>query len=149
MAQNGSGLWNAASTISERKVGGWYKGAGKAPVFARKPDYSLSTEAMKGTFCVAGEVLAESSTALLMYEGSYDTVYCIPRWDVRLDFLPATDHSTRCPFKGDASYWSITAGGKSAENAVWSYETPFDGVPEIAGTMAFYSDKVGEIVCEG
>ena len=126
-------------------------GAGKAPGFLRKPDYSLSTEAVKGTVRVtfSGEVLAESSAALVMHEGSYDAVYYIPRWDVRLDFLLATDHWTHCPFKGNASYWSITAGGKSAENAVWSYETPFDEVSEIAGAMAFYPDKVGEIVCEG
>ena len=125
-------------------------GTGKAPGFARKPDYSLSTDAVKGTVRVtfSGEVLAESPAALVMHECSYDAVYYIPRRDVRLDFLQATDHSSHCSLKGDASYQSITAGGKSAENAVWSYETPFDEVSEIAGAIAFYPDKVGEIVCE-
>lgn len=125
--------------------------AGKAPGFARKPDYSLSTEAAKGTVRVtfAGEVIAESSGALVMREGRYDPVYYIPRADVRLDLLQSTDHSTHCPFKGDASYWSIATGGKREENAVWSYETPFNEVSEIAGAMAFYPDKVDEIVCEG
>ncbi len=125
-------------------------GAGKAPGFARKPDYALSTEAVEGTVRVTfgEEVIAESAAALVMHEGTYDAVYCIPRRDVRLDLLEATDHSTHCPFKGDASYWSITSGGKRAENAVWSYESLFDEVSEIAGAMAFYPDKVDEIVCE-
>ena len=119
-------------------------GTGKAPGFERKPDYRLRTEPaiklVRVTF--AGEIIAASDRALIMYEGKYDPVYYVPSGDVRLDTLRRSEHSTHCPFKGDASYWSIEAGGIRAENAVWSYETPFDEVVEIAGAMAFYADKV-------
>ena len=93
----------------------------------------------------AGEIIAASDRALIMYEGKYDPVYYVPSDDVRRDKLRRAEHSTHCPFKGDASYWSIEVGGIKAENAVWSYETPFDEVAEIAGAMAFYSDKVDTI----
>ncbi len=122
-------------------------GAGKAPGFERNPDYALSTEpAIKLVrVIVAGEIIAASDRALIMYEGKYDPVYYVPSDDVRLDKLRRSEHSTHCPFKGDASYWSIEVGGIKAENAVWSYETPFDEVAEIAGAMAFYPDNVDTI----
>ncbi len=42
-----------------------------------------------------------------------------------MSLLKPTAHSTHCPYKGDASYFSIEADGKTLENAVWSYEKPF------------------------
>ena len=62
--------------------------------------------------------------------------------------LTMTKHHTHCPYKGDASYFSIAAGGRSAENAVWSYEAPFPAVAEIKEYLAFYPKKVDEIAVE-
>jgi len=56
--------------------------------------------------------------------------------------LQRTQHTTYCPYKGDASYFSIASGGKVLDNAIWTYETPYDAVKEIAGHLAFYPDKV-------
>ena len=65
-------------------------------------------------------------------------VYYIPRKDVRMDRLVRSSHSTHCPFKGDASYFSVVGG---PENAVWSYESPYDEMLAIKERLAFYPDK--------
>jgi uncharacterized protein (DUF427 family) len=61
-----------------------------------------------------------------------------------MDALEPTDHSTHCPFKGDASYWSVRVGDRVAENAVWSYPDPLDDAPPLAGYLAFYWNKMDE-----
>jgi len=86
-----------------------------------------------------GEVVADSTRALVMREADYPPVHYFPRDDVRMDLLTRTGHATRCPYKGDASYWTVEAGGRAAENAVWSYEAP---IPGIAGYLAFYRERM-------
>jgi len=90
-----------------------------------------------------GEVIADTSDALDLKESTYPVVHYIPRSAVETNRLVKTDHSTHCPYKGDASYFSILAkDGTRIENAVWSYETPFPAMKEIAGYLAFYPNKV-------
>jgi uncharacterized protein (DUF427 family) len=89
-----------------------------------------------------GETVADSRRVKLMHETRYLPVYYVPKEDVRMDLLEATDHTTRCPFKGDASYWSVRVGEKVAENAVWSYPEPIETAPPIAGYLAFYWRKM-------
>jgi uncharacterized protein (DUF427 family) len=72
-------------------------------------------------------------------------VQYIPREDVNMDLLDRTDHHTTCPYKGEASYFKVTAGGLERDNAVWSYETPNPSVSRIAGHLAFYPNKVDAI----
>ena len=93
----------------------------------------------------AGEVVADTKQALNLKESSYPVVHYIPRSDVAMDKLQRTAHQTHCPYKGDASYFSIVANGKTAENAVWSYEAPLPGVSAIAGYLAFYGSRVDSI----
>lgn len=88
---------------------------------------------------VQGEVIADTRDALELKEGSYPAVFYVPRKDVKMDRLVRSDHKTHCPFKGDASYFSI---GKEISNAVWSYESPFDEMLAIKDLLAFYPDKV-------
>lgn len=84
------------------------------------------------------EIVADTHRALLLRESGHTPVYYVPREDARLDLMSPSDHTTRCPYKGEASYWNVTAGRRMAENAVWSYEDPIDGVAAIRGHMAFY-----------
>ena len=91
---------------------------------------------------VKGEVIADTREALALKEGSYPVVYYIPRKDVKMDRLVRTAHSTHCPFKGDASYFSLQDG---PENAVWSYEKPYDEMTMIKDYLAFYPNKVDAI----
>ena len=90
-----------------------------------------------------GAVLAESKNALELSEGDYPAVIYFPRDDIAMAFLDETDHSTHCPHKGDASYFSIITKSQTLENAAWSYESPNAEVEQIKGHLAFYpSDTV-------
>ncbi len=98
-----------------------------------------------GTWSVraGGAVLGESANALELSEGSYPPVIYFPRDDIAMEFLDTSDKSTTCPHKGDASYFSIVTKSTVLKDAAWSYETPKEGVAEIAGHLAFYpSDTV-------
>jgi uncharacterized protein (DUF427 family) len=92
-----------------------------------------------------GEVVADTAGALVLREASYPAVYYVPRADAAMDLLEATDHSTHCPYKGDASYFTISAGGRHAANAVWSYEQPYPAVMAIRDYLAFYPNRVDAI----
>ncbi len=114
--------------------------AGPAPGYADRPEHFVefepSPKRIRVTF--GGETIADTTNALILYERGHVPVYYLPRADAAMDLLAKTDHSTHCPFKGDASYFTVNAGGKSAENAVWSYELPFDEAAGIGGYLAFY-----------
>lgn len=86
--------------------------------------------------------LAETRNALTLVEASYPPVQYIPRRDVDMSLLERSQHTTYCPYKGEANYYSITALGESGLNSVWTYETPFEAVGDIAGYLAFYPDRV-------
>jgi uncharacterized protein (DUF427 family) len=89
-----------------------------------------------------GVVIADSSHALTLKEASYPPVQYVPRTDANMALLARTDRVTHCPYKGDASYFSVVANGKTIENAIWTYETPFPAMAEISGHLAFYPDRV-------
>ena len=119
-----------------------------APGFLRKPDHRVDLLAEKRRVRVifGGVVIADSTKALRVEETGHEPVHYIPEKDVRTDLLRATEHSTHCPFKGDASYWTIEApDGARSENAVWGYRTPFDETAGLAGHYAFYKSRVNAI----
>lgn len=98
-----------------------------------------------GTWVVraGGAVLGESENALELIEGDYPTVIYFPREDIAMEFLDESDYATTCPWKGEASYFSIVTKSTTLTNAAWCYGTPNEGVAQIAGHLAFYpSDKV-------
>ncbi|MGI9383366.1 MAG: DUF427 domain-containing protein [Methyloligellaceae bacterium] len=86
--------------------------------------------------------IADTTDALSFNEAGYPTVAYIPREDVDMSRLARTAHTTHCPFKGDANYFSIESGDATAENAVWTYEDPYPAVAEVRDRLAFYTDKV-------
>ncbi len=91
---------------------------------------------------LGGETLAKSDRAVRLEETGLPTRYYIPRDDVRTELLRPSAHSTTCPFKGEASYWSVQMGDDVYENLVWSYESPIPDASGIAGLMCFYSERV-------
>jgi uncharacterized protein (DUF427 family) len=94
------------------------------------------------TVRVNGEVVAETDDALTLQESTYPAVQYIPLGDVVQTALTSSDTTTYCPFKGDASYYSVTtAAGDTVEDAIWTYEQPYPAVADIAGHVAFYADK--------
>ena len=108
------------------------------------PDHPITVEPSRKHVRVAFErhVIADTEDALVLREANYPPVYYFPMADVDMSFLSKTEHSTYCPYKGDASYWSIYMDGVIAENAVWGYEEPYPAVPSLAGRVAFYPNKV-------
>lgn len=91
---------------------------------------------------LGGEKIAESDRALALEETGLPTRYYFPREDVRVELLTPTSRASSCPFKGDASYWSVQVGPAVHENVVWSYETPIPAAAEIAGLLCFYNEHV-------
>lgn len=89
-----------------------------------------------------GHLIADTRGALALKEASYPVVQYIPRADAETEVLSRTERSTHCPYKGDASYYTITRDGVIEENVVWSYEAPYPAMQAIAGYLAFYPDKV-------
>lgn len=92
---------------------------------------------------LGGEVIADSRRALMLHEGGHQPMYYFPPEDVRSDVLVPTDRHTHCPKKGDASYYTVRAGGEEVENGAWYYPEPLDGTPPIAGLIAFYFSRMG------
>ena len=80
------------------------------------------------TVRAGGAVLGESANALELTEGDYAPVIYFPREDIAMAFLDQTDHGTHCPWKGDATHFSIVTKSQTLENAAWSYESPLEGV---------------------
>ena len=116
----------------------------KAPGFAKHPGYAIRFEpcAKRLRVVFGGETLADTTAVRLLHETRHLPVYYFPRADVRMELLTRTEHGSHCPFKGDASYWTVAAGGKTAENAVWSYEAPYDEVAGIKDYLAFYWNEM-------
>ena len=93
----------------------------------------------------AGRTIADTKHALALQELTYPAVQYIPRVDVDMSALERTTHGTECPYKGHANYYSLNANGRIAENAVWTYESPFDAVAPIKEHVAFYPNRVDVI----
>jgi uncharacterized protein (DUF427 family) len=125
-------------------------GSNPAPGYKKYPDHRITTKpaGVHVRVTYKGEVIADTRDAIRMdetVEGSVlaPVVYYVPRKDVRMERLARTSHQTYCPFKGQASYYSLKNG---PENAVWSYEQPYDEMTGIKDLLAFYPDKVDSIV---
>jgi uncharacterized protein (DUF427 family)/putative intracellular protease/amidase len=106
--------------------------------------HAITTEPVDGLVAArwGGEVIAESRDALLLRETGLPPVTYFPIDDVRMDLLHRTEHHTRCPFKGEASYWSIEVGGRRSEDIAWAYEDPLPARPDLKGRIAFYDDRL-------
>jgi uncharacterized protein (DUF427 family) len=117
------------------------------PIKIPGPDHPITVAPNPARIVVTagGRVIADSRNALTLREASYPPVHYIPRQDVDMAQLERTDHATYCPFKGDAAYYSIPAGGERSVNAVWTYEAPYEAVAAIKDHVAFYPNRVDAV----
>jgi uncharacterized protein (DUF427 family) len=115
-----------------------------APGFQKVPRSHITTRpaGRRVRVTLGGEVLADSRGALELREGSYAPVYYLPRHDVRMERLVGSPHTTYCPYKGSATYFSVAGGPASV---AWSYEQPYDEMQDIRALLAFYPRKVDAI----
>ena len=126
-------------------------GSNKAPGFVKKPEHRVDLAREPGQRVrveFAGTTIADSSEAITVKETGHDPVFYFPRKDVRMDLMARTQHHSYCPYKGDCSYWTLAANGRIAENAVWSYERPYDEVMGLKEYVAFYGSRVDAITAE-
>ena len=108
------------------------------------PDHpiSLAADKMRVRARRADHILADSVDAIALQESTYPVVRYFAREDVETGFLSKTEKTTHCPYKGDASYYSMFIDGEVLENVVWSYEDPYPAMEQIRGRLAFYPDRI-------
>jgi len=99
---------------------------------------SVDFKPMRVQLVFQGHQIADSLDVLILREAGYRPVYYFPRQDVAMDYLAKTSRSTHCPYKGEASYFTLAMDGEIAENAAWSYEDPYPSMEMIRGRVAFY-----------
>ena len=111
------------------------------------PDHpiAIAPHSARVVVTVGGRVVADSQDALALREAGYPPVLYLPWDDVDLTQLERSNHATYCPYKGDAAYYGIPAGGERSANAVWTYEAPYDAVSPIKDRLAFYPNRVDAI----
>jgi uncharacterized protein (DUF427 family) len=111
------------------------------------PDHPITIEPNPKRVRVVfnGRVVAETSRALTLKEASLQPVQYIPRADADMRHFVRSPHSTHCPYKGDAAYFSLSVDGRTADNAVWTYEAPFPAMAQIQEHLAFYPSRVDRI----
>lgn len=111
------------------------------------PSHPIVIEPNPGRVIVTlgGRVIADTSEALTLREANYPPVQYIPRKDVDMAALTRSATTTYCPYKGEAAYFSIPAGGERSVDAIWTYEAPYDAVTEIKDHLAFYPDRIDAI----
>ncbi len=118
--------------------------ANPAPGFQSHPDYRVEilpcAKRLRATF--DGQTVFDTLDAVIMRETKHLPVYYVPRGDADMSLMTRTDHSTHCPFKGDAGYFSLKHGDKTAENAVWTYEAPFEECAQIKDYLGFYWNEL-------
>jgi len=133
------------------KMDSWFEEDDEVFVHPRDPyhrvDVLNSSRHVK--IVVGGEVVAETTRPRLLIETGLPTRYYIPKLDVRQDLLTATNTSTRCPYKGKASYWSVTVKGKEFTDIVWGYPAPIPECPKIENLLCFYDEKVDAVYVDG
>ena len=109
----------------------------------RNPAHRVELEPNPAPVCARwkGRVVAESTRAWLVRETRCEPTIYFPREDLRWEFFQASERHSFCPYKGEASYWTLSADGQTEENAAWSYEDPFDEVADLRGCVAFYPER--------
>jgi uncharacterized protein (DUF427 family) len=117
------------------------------PIFKPNANHPITIEPLGRRIVVevAGKTVADSENALVLREASYPPAVYVPRQDAKMDLLRRSEHTSYCPYKGDANYFDIPDGGERSKNAVWTYEAPYESVAQIKDHLAFYPDRVDGI----
>ncbi|MGH8260454.1 MAG: DUF427 domain-containing protein [Steroidobacteraceae bacterium] len=119
----------------------------KSPGHQKRPDHKIDEHHIPQavTVEIGGQTVAKSRDVIRVDEDGHPSRFYFPRSDVRLDRLERTPTTSECPFKGTAHYFSLRADGRTLEDAVWSYEEPFDEHADLKDRLAFYDDKYRDI----
>lgn len=134
-----------------KKADAWYEEEEQIYVHARDPYSRIDAipSSRHIQVVVGGQLVADSNRSVILYETGLTPRYYLPKEDVRLDLLQPSNTSTRCPYKGIASYWSGSFDGKQFKDVVWSYVEALSEVHEIAGLLSFYNEEVDALYIDG
>ncbi len=116
-----------------------------APGFVKHPNYKMDMVPAKKRYQLLynGEMIAQSDNVIELGESKHDTRLYFPKADIQMTLLQETDHSSYCPFKGTARYWTIRSKAGDLENGVWAYDNPYKESQEVEGHLSFYLEKQG------
>jgi uncharacterized protein (DUF427 family) len=130
------------------KADAWFEEDDEVFVHPRDPYHRVDVlnSSRHVQVAVGGTVVADSHRPRLLFETGLPARYYLPKLDVRSDLLVPSQTRTRCPYKGEAVYWSVNAGGERLEDAAWSYPAPLPEIPKIENLIAFYNERVDLIV---
>lgn len=133
------------------KVDSWFEE--EEEIFVHPRDPYKRVDAIQSSrhvqVILGGQLIADTRRPVLVFETGMPTRYYFPKEDVRMDLLDPTETSTRCPYKGIASYWSVKTPDNVYKDIVWSYVNPLPEIPKIAGLFSFYNERVDTIYVEG
>jgi uncharacterized protein (DUF427 family) len=119
----------------------------KSPGHHKWPDHKVVEHHLDQPVKVEinGELVAESRDVMKVEEDGNPPRYYFPRSDVKMEKLAPSQTTTECPFKGEAHYFAVRAGGKTLNDAVWTYEDPYEEHQALKNRVAFYDDRIPEI----
>lgn len=134
-----------------KKADAWYEEEEEVFVHARDPYSRLDAipSSRHVQVIIGGKLVADSKRPVILYETGLTPRYYLPIEDIRMEFLTTSETNTRCPYKGLASYWSVSIDGKHYNDVVWSYNKPLPEVHEIEGLLSFYNEAVDLILIDG
>jgi uncharacterized protein (DUF427 family) len=156
-------VWAYPNPISERadlagyvafywkEMDAWFEEDDEVFVHPRSPYHRVDVlnSSRHVQVIVGGEIVADSHRPRLLFETGLPTRYYLPKLDVRMDLLEATDTVTRCPYKGKAQYWSVRIGDQVFRDRVWSYSPSLPECPKIDDLVCFFNERVDAIVVDG
>lgn len=133
------------------KMNHWYEEDEEVFVHARDPYRRIDTlpSSRHVEVYMGGEKVADTRRATFLFETGLNTRIYMPIADTRLDMLSPSRYISRCPYKGIASYYHLTVGGKRHENLVWYYPDPVHEAARIKGLVSFYDEFVDKVVIDG
>lgn len=137
--------------FSWREMDHWYEEDDEIFVHARNPYKRVDAirSSRQVQIIVGGETVADSTNACFLFETGLPVRYYLPEADVRMDLLTSSETRSSCPYKGDAIYWSVNAGGSLHEDIVWGYPDPIPECPKIKNLMCFFNERIEDILVDG
>lgn len=121
----------------------------KSPGHEKWPDHKIEEHHLPPgvhvTVKVGGQIIADSHDVIRLDEDGHPSRFYFPRSDVSMEKLEPSDTTSHCPFKGTAHYFTLRAEGRRLDDAVWTYEAPFDEHRDLRDRLAFYDDKYRDI----